>query len=265
MLLALRSLWGLWLVSKLVANERGLARSQCAPMAHAEPAAGPAVDDAAREGWLVFGSGDSIQEEVVVRKYAPDFLHWVGDSVHVRHLDGFGHIGFDEESDDPRGWVGDDNWDHADSFKERIAATVYGGVVAITENQMYIVYYYFHPRDYVDRWWESGVHWLGVPFGLPMYHENDLEGGMLIVDRRGGNVIHVVALYHNKFDQRHLCQSDGASCWDEGRLGDAIVWVEAAGHGAHLVAVADIAELEWNRGQFTRYSIAPDGTRERQQ
>ena len=262
-LVAVRATWGSWSTPGSEPQANGQAGAfQSAQMTDSAASAEAPTDDRARqERWLIFGFADGpVYEEVAVREHAPEFLHWIGDSKDARHLDAFSHIGFDEpEPGDPRNWVGDDNWEHADRFRERIAGTIYGGVVAITRNQMYIVYYYFHPRDYVDRWWERATHVLGAPFGRAMYHENDLEGGMLVVDRRQGSVIHIVALHHNDFDQRHLCESGSEDCWNREELEDSVVWVEAAGHGAHLVAVRDIEDLDWNRDQFTRYSIAAKG------
>ena len=195
-------------------------------------------------------------ETELLEKYAPDILHWVSDQKQEQFQDYMVSIGFDEYADGERKplqeWLGNDNWEHASqlrfsSFEERPQAVLYGGVVSVTTNQIYLVYYYFHPRDYASGTPDKVLHFLARLFYQSVYHENDLEGGMFVLGRHDGKVIHAYALAHNGFDDRHL-NGSGMS-----PLKDDLIWIEAAGHGAHLLRRENARKVTENRRKFIRY------------
>ncbi|HZE38485.1 MAG TPA: hypothetical protein VE172_06690 [Stackebrandtia sp.] len=68
-------------------------------------------------------------------------------------------------------WDAKNNWEHQDDDVSRLTGAVYFSVVE-TRTHWFIVYSYFHPRDWDDN-----------PFGST--HENDMEGAMLVVRRDG--------------------------------------------------------------------------------
>ena len=173
--------------------------------------------------WITAGQGKAVPcqeiftvceqpytEMELLEKYAPDILHWVSNEVEEQYQDYMVSIGFDEYRDGERKpmaeWVGHDNWEHADQLqfngspRERPRAVLYGGVVSVTKSQVYLVYYYFHPRDYVAGPLGKTLHVLGKLAFQSAFHENDLEGGMLVVDRPDGKVVHAYAMAHNGFD-----------------------------------------------------------------
>ena len=154
--------------------------------------------------WITAGQGKAVPcqeiftvceqpytEMELLEKYAPDILHWVSNEVEEQYQDYMVSIGFDEYRDGERKpmaeWVGHDNWEHADQLqfngspRERPRAVLYGGVVSVTKSQVYLVYYYFHPRDYVAGPLGKTLHVLGKLAFQSAFHENDLEGGL-----RGG-------------------------------------------------------------------------------
>ncbi len=73
-------------------------------------------------------------------------------------------------------WVCNNNWDNLTQFpNSQYNAAVYYSVVW-TKTHWYIVYAYYHPRD-----WSNSI--------FDPEHENDLEGILVIVRRTGENVI----------------------------------------------------------------------------
>ena len=198
----------------------------------------------------------SYTEMGLLNEYAPDILHWVSDIEQEQFQDYIVSVGFDENRDGHRKsvqeWIGNDNWQNAthlrfNSFGERPQAVLNGGVVSVTMNQIYLVYYYFHPRDYASGTLDKTTHYLAKLFGQSVYHENDLEGGMFVLDRHDGKVIHAYALAHNDFDDRHL------NGYGESPNKDDLIWIEAAGHGAHLLRRDSAHKVNENRKKFIRY------------
>ncbi len=199
-------------------------------------------------------------------RYAPEYLQYVefqepaGDG--RWYHDFFTSIGFDEVDKPVKQWNGEDNWDNASKteFREKLPTVVYGGVVAVTTHQVYLVYYVFHAGDYADGFTSWGP--LGfVENWFPKSwteHENDLEGGLVTIDHSSGSVIHAYALYHNFFDDRHLekdLHEDKMSVIAP--EGHAHVWVEGGGHGQRLFGSDDPAnDTDNNRGHFVRYQAS---------
>ncbi|WNG15208.1 hypothetical protein [Cystobacter fuscus] len=83
-------------------------------------------------------------------------------------------------------WSGTNNWDNAAS--RALPAYAYQSVVE-TSSHWYIVYTFFHPRDWFDSIFDSE-------------HENDGEGVLLIVERNGteyGSLVGAVTVAHKDF------------------------------------------------------------------
>jgi hypothetical protein len=86
------------------------------------------------------------------------------------------------------GWYTKDNWEHQDDDVSRLSGTVYYSVTK-TATHWFIVYAFYHPRDWDDN-----------PFSTE--HENDLEGVLLTVRRDGsdyGRLEAMVTVAHNDF------------------------------------------------------------------
>lgn len=83
-------------------------------------------------------------------------------------------------------WSGTNNWDNAAS--RPLTAHAYHSLVE-TSTHWYLVYTFFHPRDWSDNIFDSE-------------HENDAEGVLLVVERNGteyGALIGAVTVAHKDF------------------------------------------------------------------
>jgi hypothetical protein len=83
---------------------------------------------------------------------------------------------------------GRDNWDHAGNASFPLRAVGYYSVVE-TATHWFVVYLYFHPRDWTDSFFDTE-------------HENDAEGVMLAVQRDGstfGRLQAAVTVAHTDF------------------------------------------------------------------
>ncbi len=226
---------------------------------------GSVVGTQSSNGWfreIPAGEGKYDEKQTVI-DHAPTFLQWVVD--HDRHLDFMVSINYDLDPGNVHTWKGLNNWEHADKLKHKPKHVLYAGIIAITENQFYLVYYFFHPRDHK----------------FLFHHENDLEGALLAVDRKTQQVIHVQALAHGLFDERHHCNVANTSLaymeWHQSPhanwtpffgayrprcseipLDQLVVTIEGKGHGAHLFSARDLGSLKANQEQFIKYVYGGD-------
>jgi len=87
-------------------------------------------------------------------------------------------------------WDARNNWEHQDDAVSRLVGSVYYSVVQ-TSTHWFLVYAYYHPRDWTEF----------DPFGL-VTHENDMEGALLTVRRDGsahGVLEAMVSVAHGNF------------------------------------------------------------------
>ena len=132
---------------------------------------------------------------------------------------------------------GDDNWERFDHFE--LPPVVYYAVVG-SETHWFLTYHLFHPRD-----------WTPFDLGLHLTHENDGENLQVVVERRSGRVVLLLAQAH--YDGRAFANpGSGFADGDEpirgplilvdgdGRIDPqgehAVVTVERCGHGIHGLA-----------------------------
>ncbi|HEV2784237.1 MAG TPA: hypothetical protein VGX25_33035 [Actinophytocola sp.] len=88
-------------------------------------------------------------------------------------------------------WDTLNNWEHQDDVLSRLTGGAYYSVVE-TATHWFLVYAYYHPRDWED---------FPDPFGL-FTHENDMEGVLLTVRKDGstfGRLEAMVTVAHNDF------------------------------------------------------------------
>ena len=84
--------------------------------------------------------------------------------------------------------VADDNWDNFDANNDDLRGFVYYSVVE-TERYWYIVYGFYHPRDWTDSFFDQE-------------HENDLEGILSVVEKDGsefGRLVGLITVFHLDF------------------------------------------------------------------
>jgi hypothetical protein len=126
--------------------------------------------------------------------------------------------------------VADDNWDNFDVYRNDLRAFVYYSVVE-TERYWFIVYAFFHPRDWVDG-------------AFDQEHENDIEAILEIVEKDGtefGRLIGMITFAHEKFYSyipvgsplRDRAEAIGGNLRTESWNGSLhpMITIEAKGHG----------------------------------
>lgn len=136
-------------------------------------------------------------------------------------------------------WNGSNNWENQPKYPPR--AVVYWAGVE-TETHTYLLYAWFHPRDY-SRWQTYGRF-----IGKTGAHENDLEGVLLVLENNGAHHVAVVAetVFHSRLlkyslDARYHTRpgvgGDGSVPFEAGRI---VLQIESRGHGVEA----------WDREEF---------------
>jgi hypothetical protein len=122
-------------------------------------------------------------------------------------------------------WEGDNNWDDAEKGSSQ--AYVHYAVME-TQTHWFLIYNFFHPRDYSDK------------CVVGTCHENDNEGLILTVEKDGsamGHLLTMETLAHNNIysyvnDRRvrsNLHNPDGQMELHEGS--HPVIFIESGGHG----------------------------------
>lgn len=179
----------------------------------------------------------------IAATFAPVFYQGLGSNPRYDYI-----TNFDFDND----WCGDNNWKNAGDFAFPLRSYVYYSV-AETPTHYFVIYAVFHPRDYkggmmrgriLSRLIGMGVGALGriAPTGrvseATLAHENDLEGTLVVAEKRGANlrdarVRFVETLAHDRF-LKYLPRIETAAA-DTGRIGldgqRTELYIEPRGHG----------------------------------
>jgi Zn-dependent protease with chaperone function len=149
------------------------------------------------------------RDREVAALFAPIFHHGLGTSPRYDYI-----TNFDFDGD----WRGDNNWRNAADRQYKMNSWVYYAVRE-TATHWLVHYAAFHPRDYkggerrgtfLSRGIRAAVNAAGRydPTGRAeeavLAHENDLEGALVVVEKRGddparGRVVFVETMAHNTF------------------------------------------------------------------
>jgi hypothetical protein len=116
---------------------------------------------------------------------------------------------------------GRDNWDHAGNSSFPLRAVAYYSVVE-TSTHWFIVYMFFHPRDWTDSIFDTE-------------HENDSEGLMLVVRRTSstfGQLQAAVTVAHTDF---FSYVPSGGSWTSGGETVDGVLSLMTLSDGAHPI------------------------------
>ena len=185
-------------------------------------------------------AGDRSNGREVAARFAPIFYQALGDKPRSDYI-----TNFDFDGD----WRGDNNWEHTDDKSFPLRAYIYYSV-SETETHFFLHYAVFHPRDY------KGGERKGLilseiiregtkrgsdhdPTGLMaeagVAHENDMEGVLIVVAKKGKNpdrVVFVEAFHHDDFAPYVAGESApkgfGLFKADEQHV---LLYVEPKGHG----------------------------------
>jgi len=186
-------------------------------------------------------SGRASLDKQIAVQFAPVIYQGLGDQPRYDYI-----TNFDFDGD----WKGDNNWGNAANKKHLLRAYVYYSVIE-TATHYFVHYAFYHPRDYkggigksalLDVLIKEGVRRAGKdPTGLAdevaLSHENDLEGCLVVAEKRGDDLQQAVLQYvetmaHNRYLKYHTGEMRGA-------IGDGIevqgqrplLFVEPKGHG----------------------------------
>ncbi len=146
------------------------------------------------------------REKSIAQQFAPIIYQGLGDEPRADYI-----TNFDFDGD----WKGDNNWNNLDNRKNHLRAFVYYSLLETTTHY-FIFYATFHPRDYkgggaktsiLDTLIKEGIRRAGKdPSGLAddiaLSHENDLEGCLVVAEKRGASeavVAYVETMAHNHF------------------------------------------------------------------
>ncbi len=145
----------------------------------------------------------------IATAFAPIFYQSLGSQSRFDFI-----TNFDFDGD----WRGDNNWTNAADTRFPLLAYIYYSV-AETETHYFVTYAVFHPRDYkggdrdgvaLSEAIEIGIELLGEYDSTGIFdqatlaHENDLEGVLVVAEKRGkglqdAQVQYVETLAHNRF------------------------------------------------------------------
>jgi Zn-dependent protease with chaperone function len=229
---------------KLITQTAAFARIQ-ERVIQLRPEAGGSTSEAAA-AILESGEKDADSLEMRYREiaavYAPVFYQALGDHPRYDYI-----TNFDFDGD----WQGDNNWKNAADSRLPLNAWIYYSVRE-TPTHWFIHYAAFHPRDYkggerrgtwLSRAIRAGVDKVGSrdPSGradeLVLAHENDLEGALVVVEKRGddprqGEVVFVETLAHNEF-LKYVPEASPREGFETVRLAGrrAKLYIEPKGHG----------------------------------
>jgi len=188
----------------------------------------------------VVKSWEAVDRDIAAR-FAPHFYQGVIGRERFDYI-----TNFDFDGD----WQGNNNWQHAADTRYRLKAYVYYSV-SETPTHYFIHYAAFHPRDWkggekAGRFLSSTIREgttvggtikpRGVLDDLVLSHENDLEGCLVVVGKRGpalesARVVLVETMAHNQY--LRFAPEPGAAWAASLRLDDQhpLLYVEAQGHG----------------------------------
>jgi len=181
-------------------------------------------------------------DKQIAAQFAPVFYQSLGNSPRSDYI-----TNFDFDGD----WKGDNNWRNLDNRSFPLQAYIYYSVTE-TATHYFVHYAFFHPRDYksgldnkatiVDTLLGEGLRRAGkdstggLANDIAMSHENDLEGCLVVAEKRGSNlnaaVQFVETMAHNRFLK--YCPREARSAVGEAVEMDGerpLIFVEPRGHG----------------------------------
>jgi hypothetical protein len=147
-------------------------------------------------------------DKQIAAQFAPVIYQGLADQPRYDYI-----TNFDFDGD----WKGDNNWINAGNKTSLLRAYVYYSVIE-TATHYFVHYAFFHPRDYkgglgkstlVDVLIKEGIRRAGKdPTGLAddvaLSHENDLEGCLIVAEKRGDDLRQAVVQFvetmsHNRY------------------------------------------------------------------
>lgn len=163
----------------------------------------------------------------LLRRFAP-IVHQRVDSVGDHSLGGRADLlaDFDFDGD----WNGRNNWENLERYP--VSAVVYTSHTE-TERHHFLLYAFFHPRDWTNRWFSPSL--------IDSEHENDCEAFLCVVAKPDETIVAALSVFH---DELHVLLPAGSPLRAARRLDQRLLhasphdgWLrpvlfqEAEGHG----------------------------------
>lgn len=181
-------------------------------------------------------------DKKIAAQFAPIFYQGLGNEPRADLI-----TNFDFDGD----WKGDNNWANLDNRSYPLRAYIYYSV-AETSTHYFVHYAAFHPRDYkgglekssiLETLINEGLRRAGKdPTGgladdLALSHENDLEGCLVVAEKRGQDLSKAIVRFvetmaHNHYF-RYCPREDRAGICEAIDMKDKrpLIFVEPKGHG----------------------------------
>ncbi len=186
-------------------------------------------------------SGRAALDKQIAAQFAPVIYQGLADQPRYDYI-----TNFDFDGD----WKGDNNWVNAGNKSHSLRAFVYYSVIE-TATHYFVHYAFFHPRDYkgglgkstlVDVLIKEGIRRAGKdPTGLAddvaLSHENDLEGCLIVAEKRGDDLRKAVVQYvetmsHNRYLKYRPREVPGTvGEWVQMKEQQPLLFAEPKGHG----------------------------------
>lgn len=179
----------------------------------------------------------------IASRFAPIFYQALGDNPRSDYI-----TNFDFDGD----WRGDNNWKNVDNQLYPLRAHVYYSVCE-TQTHYFVHYAVFHPRDYKGgakkgvflselikegaKIASRGNEPTGLMAEAGVAHENDMEGALVVVDKKGASadddiVAFVETLAHNNFAAYQSANAENSSFKSFRSDGqNVLLYIEPKGHG----------------------------------
>lgn len=202
----------------------------------------------------------------IAAQFAPLFYQGLGEEPRADYI-----TNFDFDGD----WRGDNNWQHLEDRTRPLRAYIYYSV-AETATHYFVHYAYFHPRDYKGGLTQSTIIDVLIAEGLrragkdptggladevALSHENDLEGCLVVAEKRGNDLSKAVVQFvetmaHNHFF-RYCAQDVRVNLCEAIRLEGQrpLIFSEPKGHGA-MSYTGDRQQLRGASNGVLRYQYA---------
>lgn len=160
------------------------------------------------------------EHHIIALKHAP--VHY--QSYHEKCFAGDLLTRIDYDGD----WNTGNNWENLCSNNADLSGAVYYSVIE-SERYYFISYLFFHPRDYKR------------PFEIEFQHENDLEGAVMMIEKRMFEPDSLIAVVTRAHSNQHLYMPESSTIqpgkWPEGAFhffdGRVITYQEPGGHGCY--------------------------------
>ena len=244
-----------------------------APVAQETKPAAPAATPAK----LATLSTKDSEMRAIAERFAPILYQRTAGTADERRFD-YPTI-FDFDGD----WIGNNNWENAADPKLKVWSYVYYSVIE-SDDYYFLHYAFYHPRDWstVQERYDGVLDQVQAKYKdilggstrgeAEFNHENDLEGVLIIVEKRGDNgprpvAIETIAHGHRPRAVLQDADLDVSTGKQPGVMrvedGHTLLYIESQKHGVHAYnneqSTSDEPIIKMQFGKTTEWSQVKDG------